>query len=42
MYAFALNMWIMGRMSEAQVRELGTRGYLTQQEVDMILATPQQ
>jgi hypothetical protein len=42
MYAFTLNMWIMKRITEAQVRDLETRGYLTQQEVDMILATPQQ
>lgn len=40
MYQFILNMWVMGRYTEAQVQTAVTKGYITQQEADMIIATP--
>lgn len=41
MYAFILNMWILGKVDEAFVEAQYQRGRITQQERDMILATPQ-
>ncbi|MES5869180.1 hypothetical protein [Bacillus cereus group sp. RP32] len=41
MYQFILNMWIMKKADEVYVRACATKGYLTQQEVDAILITPQ-
>lgn len=41
MYNFILNMWIMGRYSETQIQAAVSKGYITQQEANMILATPQ-
>lgn len=40
MYNFILNMWIMRRISEAKVRSY-VPVYISQEECDMILATPQ-
>ena len=40
-YQFYLNMWIMHRVTETQLQLAVTRGYLTQAEYDMIVATPQ-
>ena len=40
MYQFILNMWIMGKVDEAKVQSYVPR-FITQQEADMILATPQ-
>lgn len=40
MYQFILNMWIMSKISAAKVQSYVPR-YITQQECDMILATPQ-
>lgn len=40
MYAFILNMWIMRRIDEAKVQSYVPR-FITQDEADMILATPQ-
>lgn len=40
-YGFYLNMWIMRRVTEAQILSLVTKGKLEQGEADMILATPQ-
>lgn len=40
MYGFILNMWIMRRIDAAKVQSYVPR-YITQQECDMILATPQ-
>lgn len=40
MYQFLLNMWIMGKITEAQVQNAVTKGFITQQEADMIIATP--
>lgn len=39
-YGFFLNMWIMRRITEPQL-QLRVPKYLTQEEVDMIVATPQ-
>lgn len=41
MYDFILNMWIMQRIDAAKVQSYVTKGYITQAEADMILATPQ-
>jgi hypothetical protein len=41
MYAFLLNMWIMKRIDETYLQEQVTKGRITQQEYDMIVATPQ-
>jgi uncharacterized XkdX family phage protein len=40
MYQFILNMYVMGRYSESQVQSAVTKGYITQEEADIILATP--
>lgn len=40
MYQFILNMWIMGRIDSAKVQSYVTK-YISQDEADMILATPQ-
>lgn len=41
MYAFILNCWVMGKIDAAKVQSYVTKGYITQAEADMILATPQ-
>ena len=40
-YAFILNMWIMKRVDESFVNKQVRDGRITQEEADMILATPQ-
>lgn len=40
-YPFVLNMWNMKKVDEGFVKGQATLGRLTQDEVDMILATPQ-
>lgn len=40
MYGFILNMWIMGRVTEQKVRSY-VPTFITQEECNMILATPQ-
>ena len=40
MYNFILNMWIMGRISEDKVKSYVPK-FISQEEADMILATPQ-
>lgn len=39
LYPFILNMWIMGK-DEAYVNNAYSKGYITEQERDTILATP--
>lgn len=39
-YAFILNMWVMGKITEEKVRRY-VPTYISQDEADMILATPQ-
>lgn len=41
MYNFILNMWVMKRLTQEQVQLYGAKGYITQVEAEMILATPQ-
>ncbi|GLY11431.1 hypothetical protein [Pseudobacillus badius] len=41
MYAFLLNMWMMKRVDEAFIEAQVTRDFITQEEANMIVATPQ-
>ena len=41
MYQFLLNMWVMGRIDETYLQGQVTKGRITQQEYEMIIATPQ-
>lgn len=41
MYNFILNMWIMKRIDAAKIQIYVTKSYITQDEADMILVTPQ-
>lgn len=41
MYQFLLNMWVMKRIDTAFLEGQVTKGRITQQEYDMIVATPQ-
>lgn len=40
-YAFVLNMWVMKKVDEAFLRGQAKLGRLTDEEVEMILVTPQ-
>ncbi len=40
-YNFLLNMWIMNRIDESYLTGQVTKGRLTNDEKEMILATPQ-
>jgi len=40
-YPFVLNMWMMKKVNEAFVRGQANLGRLTEDEVSMILTTPQ-
>jgi hypothetical protein len=41
MYNFILNMWVMKKIDVAKVQSYVTKGYISQEEADMIIATPQ-
>lgn len=41
MYAFLLNMWIMKRIDEEYLNKATSLDRITEQEKNMILATPQ-
>lgn len=41
MYQFLLNMWIMGKIDEDYLDIQVTKGRITKEEKDMIIATPQ-
>lgn len=41
MYGFFLNMWIMKRIDETYLQGQLDKGRITQEEFEMILATPQ-
>lgn len=41
MYQFLLNMWVMRRITEEQLYQLVQKGWITQQEYEMIVSTPQ-
>lgn len=40
MYQFLLNLWIMGRITETNIQNAVNKGYITQEEANVILATP--
>lgn len=41
MYQFLLNMWIVGKIDEAYLVKMVEKGYITVEEKELILATPQ-
>jgi hypothetical protein len=41
MYAFLLNMWIMKKVDEEYLKVQVVKRRITQEEYDMIVATPQ-
>lgn len=41
MYPFLLNMWMMGRIDEDYLRQMVKKDFITQEEFEMIVATPQ-
>ena len=41
MYAFLLNMWIMDRVGEDYLTSMVAKGRITEEEKQMIMATPQ-
>lgn len=41
MYQFLLNMWIMKRIDELYLQGQVSKGRITQEEYEMIIATPQ-
>lgn len=41
MYQFLANMWIMRKVDEQYLYAMVDKGYITQEEKDMIIAIPQ-
>lgn len=41
MYQFLLNLWVYNRVTEEQIQNYVTKGFITEQESNQILATPQ-
>lgn len=41
MYTFLLNMWIMGKVDETYLTGQVSKGRITEEEKEMILASPQ-
>nr|DAP87177.1 MAG TPA: hypothetical protein [Caudoviricetes sp.] len=41
MYGFLLNMWIMKKVDESYLQKRVAKGQITQDEYEMIIATPQ-
>lgn len=41
MYQFILNMWIMRRYAEAQVNLCVTKGFITDEQKNAVLSSPQ-
>lgn len=41
MFNFIYGMWVMRKINELKVAEYVVKGYITQVEADLILATPQ-
>lgn len=41
MYQFLLNMWIVGKIDEEYLEKAVAKGRITEEEKEMILATPQ-
>jgi len=42
MFDFLLNMWVQAMVTEQQIRNYAAFGFITQEEADQILATPQE
>jgi hypothetical protein len=42
MYQFILNMWVFGKITEAQVTSYATKGFISELEASQILATPRE
>lgn len=42
MYVFLLRCWIEGRVTATQINYAVTRGWITQEEANTILTTPQE
>lgn len=42
MYQFLLNMWVMGRITEEGLQLQVDKGRISQNEYDMIIATPKE
>jgi hypothetical protein len=40
MYPFLLNLWVAGRITEEKLREYAGYGFITEDEVNLIIATP--
>jgi hypothetical protein len=41
MYQLLLNLWIMKKIDETRIQNAVAKGYITQEEANIILATPQ-
>ena len=41
MYNFLLNMWVMKKVNEEYLQKRVSKGQITQDEYEMIIATPQ-
>jgi hypothetical protein len=39
-YDFLMTQWSLGKLTETQIQSAVTKGYITQAEADIILATP--
>lgn len=39
-FDFLLNQWILGKLTEQQVQNAVTKGYITQEQAEEILNTP--
>jgi hypothetical protein len=40
MYSFILSMWVAGKITESTVHLYITKGYITSEEAELIIATP--
>ncbi|SPF47249.1 conserved hypothetical protein [Candidatus Desulfosporosinus infrequens] len=41
MNEFITNMWVLKKFTQVQIQTCVTKGYITQDQANMILATPQ-
>lgn len=39
-YDFLLNQWILGNLTQSQVQNAVTKGFLSQEQANSIIATP--
>ncbi|WP_176222236.1 hypothetical protein [Tuberibacillus sp. Marseille-P3662] len=42
MYDFLLRMWVQRRVTETQLQNYADYGFITQEQADSIIATPQE